>query len=223
MGLMPEKPLEETLYAVVLAAYVLAVIYVTKHFYNIMRSWGLPHNVAVYYNRKIIHVAAGGVVAVLTPALFTSPIIPSVAAFAMAALLYAARRVRLMEWFQTPDNMYEVNFNVAWGLSLLALWILLGDPWLAVLPALFISLGDAITGAVRNMLFARRTKHIAGNIAMALVVVPMGYAAAGDVGAIIGLIASLTERLELGPIDDNIIVALVASAGLIASRWLGLV
>ncbi|MCE4612092.1 MAG: dolichol kinase [Desulfurococcales archaeon] len=220
---MPKEPLKESIYAVVLAAYVLAVIYVTRHLYSIMRSWGLPHNVAVYYNRKIIHVAAGGVVAVLTPALFTSPLIPSIAAFAMAALLYAARRIRLMEWFQTPDNMYEVNFNVAWGVSLLALWILLGDPWLAVLPALFISLGDAITGAVRNMLFARRTKHIAGNIAMALVVVPMGYAAAGDIGAIIGLAASLAERLELGPIDDNIIVALVASAGLLASRWLGLI
>ncbi len=223
MELVPKEPLKESIYAVVLAAYVLAVIYVTRHLYSIMRSWGLPHNVAVYYNRKIIHVAAGGVVAVLTPALFTSPLIPSIAAFAMAALLYAARRIRLMEWFQTPDNMYEVNFNVAWGVSLLALWILLGDPWLAVLPALFISLGDAITGAVRNMLFARRTKHIAGNIAMALVVVPMGYAAAGDIGAIIGLAASLAERLELGPIDDNIIVALVASAGLLASRWLGLI
>ena len=223
MELVPKEPLKESIYAVVLAAYVLAVIYVTRHLYSIMRSWGLPHNVAVYYNRKIIHVAAGGVVAVLTPALFTSPLIPSIAAFAMAALLYAARRIRLMEWFQTPDNMYEVNFNVAWGVSLLALWILLGDPWLAVLPALFISLGDAITGAVRNMLFARRTKHIAGNIAMALVVVPMGYAAAGDIGAIIGLAASLAERLELGPIDDNIIVALVASAGLLVSRWLGLI
>jgi len=34
-----------------------------------------------------------------------------------------------------------------------------GTPWRAVVPALFISFGDAITGVVRNAVFGRRTKH----------------------------------------------------------------
>ncbi len=219
----PKDPLREVAAAAVLSLYVVAVIGFAKIAYDAMRRWGAPHNVAVYYNRKLIHVAAGGVVAVLTPVLFTSPLIPAAAAFAMAVLLLAARRVRLMYWFQTRDNAYEVNFNVAWGASLLALWPLLGDPWLAVLPALFISLGDAATGVVRNMLFAKRTKHVAGNIAMALVTVPIGYAAAGLAGAVLGLVASAAEKLEAGPIDDNVIVALVTVVGLIGLRAAGLV
>jgi hypothetical protein len=206
-----------------MSLYVLSLVYGTRLTYSLMRAAGLEHNVAVYFNRKVLHAAGGGVVAVLTPALFTSPLIPAAAAFAMAAVLYAARRVSPFWWFQTEDNMFEVNFNVAWGASLLVLWTVLGDPWLAVLPAIYISLGDAITGVVRNALFARRTKHVAGNIAMAAVVVPISYAAAGEVGALIGLLASAAERLEIGPIDDNVIIVAVSSLGLIAAKSLGLV
>jgi len=38
-----------------------------------MRKRGLPENVIVYYNRKIIHILAGGLVAVIIPHTFTTP------------------------------------------------------------------------------------------------------------------------------------------------------
>ncbi|HIQ56342.1 MAG TPA: dolichol kinase [Pyrodictium sp.] len=214
--------LVEAGWAIALLAYVMAVVVGTKALYDIMRRHGLPHNVAVYYNRKAIHVLAGGVVALLVPLLFSEPWIPFVLAFVLALLTYIPHRVgRLMYWFQTEDNMYEVNFCIMWGFSLLILWLLTGDPRVAVFPALLISFGDAVTGIVRNMLFGRRTKHWAGNIAMAALVVPLGFLWLGVWGALAGLIASIVERYEFPPVDDNTLIPLASLAILLPAHFLG--
>ncbi|HIC99129.1 MAG TPA: dolichol kinase [Pyrodictiaceae archaeon] len=214
--------LVEAGWAIALLAYVIAVVVGTKALYDIMRRHGLPHNVAVYYNRKAIHVLAGGVVALLVPLLFSEPWIPFVLAFVLALLTYIPHRVgRLMYWFQTEDNMYEVNFCIMWGFSLLILWLLTGDPRVAVFPALLISFGDAVTGIVRNMLFGRRTKHWAGNIAMAALVVPLGFLWLGVWGALAGLIASIVERYEFPPVDDNTLIPLASLAILLPAHFLG--
>lgn len=214
--------LVEAGWAIALLAYVMAVVVGTKALYDIMRRHGLPHNVAVYYNRKAIHVLAGGVVALLVPLLFSEPWIPFVLALVLALLTYIPHRVgRLMYWFQTEDNMYEVNFCIMWGFSLLILWLLTGDPRVAVFPALLISFGDAVTGIVRNMLFGRRTKHWAGNIAMALLVVPLGFLWLGVWGALAGLIASIVERYEFPPVDDNTLIPLASLAILLPAHFLG--
>jgi len=214
--------LVEAGWAIALLAYVMAVVVGTKALYDIMRRHGLPHNVAVYYNRKAIHVLAGGVVALLVPLLFSEPWIPFVLALVLALLTYIPHRVgRLMYWFQTEDNMYEVNFCIMWGFSLLILWLLTGDPRVAVFPALLISFGDAVTGIVRNMLFGRRTKHWAGNIAMAALVVPLGFLWLGVWGALAGLIASIVERYEFPPVDDNTLIPLASLAILLPAHFLG--
>ncbi|HIP85424.1 MAG TPA: dolichol kinase, partial [Pyrodictium sp.] len=80
--------LVEAGWAIALLAYVMAVVVGTKALYDIMRKHGLPHNVAVYYNRKAIHVLAGGVVALLVPLLFSEPWIPFVLALVLALLTY---------------------------------------------------------------------------------------------------------------------------------------
>jgi len=214
--------LVEAGWAIALLAYVMAVVVGTKALYDIMRKHGLPHNVAVYYNRKAIHVLAGGVVALLVPLLFSEPWIPFVLALVLALLTYIPHRVgRLMYWFQTEDNMYEVNFCIMWGFSLLILWLLTGDPRVAVFPAFLISFGDAVTGIVRNMLFGRRTKHWAGNIAMAALVVPLGFLWLGVWGALAGLIASIVERYEFPPVDDNTLIPLASLAILLPAHFLG--
>ncbi len=217
MSLEPADPLRETLVAVLLGGYVLVIVYGTRLVYEALRRRGLPHNVAVYYVRKIIHMAAGGVVALLTPYVFTSPIIPFAMALALGAFLYTARATgRLMYWFQTKENAYEVNFTIAWGLGILLLWVATGDPRIAVLPALFIAFGDAVTGIIRNAVFARRTKHWYGNLGMALVAVPLGYAYAGLLGALAGLVASIVERFEYPPLDDNVIIVAASTLVLLA-------
>lgn len=212
-SLVPSDLQAEVLRALLLSVYVLGVVGVTRFTYKVFRGRGMPHNVAVYYNRKIIHIFAGGVVAFLVPFLFEAPLVPFFMSLALGLFLYYWHwRGRLLSWFQTEENMYEVNFTIAWGASLLVLWILTGDPRVSVVPAVFIAIGDGVTGIIRNALFGRRTKHWLGNIGMALVVVPLGYALAGALGAIAGLIASVVERYEFPPIDDNILIAVSSLA-----------
>jgi phytol kinase len=212
---------EDLIKAAPLALAVLAVIYATKSLYHYMRDRGLPHNVAVYYNRKIIHAAAGGLVALLVPYTFEEPLVPALMAFFLGGFLRGVRRSgRLMYWFQVPENSYEVNFTLAWGASLLVLWPLLGSARLAVIPALFIAFGDAVTGIVRNTLFAKRTKHWAGNIAMLAVTAPLGYIYGRLPGLIAGIIASFVERYEFPPVDDNILIAVSSLAVLVTAPLL---
>jgi len=216
--LAPADPLREAALAAALGVYVLAVVYATRLVYERLRARGLPHNVAIYYNRKIIHMAAGGVAAILTPYIFTSPLTPLATALALGAFLWFHRaRGRLLYWFQTPENHYEVNFTIAWGLGVFALWLATGDPKVAVVPALFIAFGDAVTGIIRNALFARRTKHWAGNLGMLAVTLPLGYAYAGEPGALAAVIASIVERYEFPPVDDNVLIVLASTAVLLAA------
>ncbi|MCX8165727.1 MAG: dolichol kinase [Sulfolobales archaeon] len=211
MLVMPLDPWREAAITAALAVYVLAVIFATSLLYSLMRNRGISEESARYYNRKIIHALGGGVVALLVPVLYSSPLFLLLATTLLGTFLLLARRYRIMKWFQTEDNAYEVNFVLAWGLSVFLLWNLLKDPMVAVVPALFISFGDAATGFVRNFLFSRRTKHWIGNVAMGLVCVPMGFLFAGTAGAAAGLLASIVERFEFGYIDDNVLITLVTT------------
>ncbi|MEM1685416.1 MAG: dolichol kinase [Acidilobaceae archaeon] len=213
----------EALVTVFLSIYVLLIIFSTLIVYLFLVSRGFSDNVARYYNRKIIHMFAGGVVATLTPFIYTSPLFPLIASLLLAILLTTARRFKPMYWFQSRDNFYEVNFVLAWGISVFILWHILYDPFKAVLPAIFISYGDAITGIVRNTLFRRRTKHWIGNIAMGLICIPIGLIYAGITGLIAAVVATIVERFEYGPIDDNILIVAISTLILIAPHLIVLV
>jgi len=216
MNLSLESLPSDLAYAAVLTVYVLAIVFGSKPLYDYMISRGAPRNVAVYYIRKVIHVFAGGVVALATPYVFGSPVIPLLMGLAMAVFLVAARKLSPLYWFQVEENAYEVNFTVAWGASISLLWIATGDPKLAIIPAVFISFGDAVTGVVRNALFKRRTKHWAGNVAMLAVTLPLGYALAGSLGVVAAVVASFIERYEFGPIDDNVLITVASTAIILA-------
>jgi len=224
LGISLHAICRDAVFAAILFAYVMGILVLTKKLYHVMRSRGVPHNVAIYYNRKVIHMAAGGFVAALVPFLFSEFLVPMIMAFSLALLTYIPHRTgKLLYWFQTPENMYEVNFCIAWGVSLAVLWVVLGNPKLAVLPAMLISFGDGITGVVRNKLFGRRTKHWIGNVAMASLSLPLGYAYAGPVGMIAGGLACIAERFEFNPIDDNLLIGLVSTATLLIAHFAGLI
>ncbi len=126
--IIPLNPISEALYASILFFYVLLVVLGTKYLYGIFISRGFPHNVAVYFNRKVIHILAGGVVALLVPVFFTSPTIPLILALILAFINWIPHRNgRLLYWYQVEDNMYEVNFCIAWGVVLTASWIFNGN------------------------------------------------------------------------------------------------
>ena len=221
--LVNKDPLHEGLVAAGLLMYVMLVVYGTKLVYNMLRRRGAPHNAAVYYNRKLIHIFAGGVVALLVPKLFTGAAIPLAISALLALFTYLPHRTgRLMYWFQVEENMYEVNFCIMWGVALTTAWILLGDPLYGVVPVVFMSFGDAVTGIVRNALFGRRTKHWIGNLAMLAVSLPAGVMLAGPVGGLAAVVASIVEKFESNPIDDNVLISLSSLAVLLIGGAAGM-
>jgi hypothetical protein len=220
MYLLPENPVQEALFALVLFMYVLSVVYFTKRAYMYMLKKGLKRNVAVYYNRKLIHILAGGVVAFITPYIFTSPLIPLMFALVIAVILYIPHyKSRELSWFQVEDNAYEVNFCIAWGLSLFVVWIVLKNPYYAIIPPLFMSLGDAVTGIVRNAVYGERTKSWIGNIAMLAVTLTIGCCYTGVHGIIPAMFSTIIEHFEIPPLlDDNVLIAAVSTTSLILCK-----
>ena len=185
-----------------------------------MKRRGVEHNVAVYYNRKVIHILTGGVVAVLVPFIFKTPLLPFAMAMLLAVFLYIPhKRGKLMCWFQVDENAYEVSFCVMWGAMISLGWIVSGaNFWFGVLPVIFMSVGDAVTGIVRNMLYKKRTKSWWGNLAMASFSIPTG-AILGVAGIVAGTAASLIEHFESNPIDDNITVPLFSFIILMLAKF----
>jgi dolichol kinase len=211
----------ETAATVLLFAWVIFTAYfLTANLYTYMKDCGLENNVAVYYNRKVIHILTGGVVAILVPFIFKTPILPFTMAMLLAVFLYIPhKRGRLLYWFQTEDNSYEVSFCIMWGTILTLGWILSeGNFWFGVLPVIFMSVGDAVTGVVRNLLYKKRTKSWWGNLAMASFSIPTG-AVLGAAGIMAGTVASFIEHFEANPIDDNITVPLSSFIILLLAKF----
>ena len=186
-------------------------IVLTKKLYMIMRDRGTEDKIAVYYNRKVVHMLAGGITAIIIPFVFTTPILPLVFAAMLAVLLYIPHKTgKLWYWFQVKENAYEISFAVMFGVIIaLGWWLSGGNFWFGVLPALFMAFGDALTGVVRNLIYKRRTKSWYGNLAMASFSIPVGVIL-GPIGVISGALVSIIEHFEFGPIDDNITVPLVS-------------
>tara|TARA_B100002051_G_scaffold98567_1_gene94155 strand:- start:514 stop:1203 length:690 start_codon:yes stop_codon:yes gene_type:complete len=219
----------EAAWATGMAIWVLMVIYGTRLTYDRWIANGMEPMVAVYYNRKIVHMLAAGVVLLLMPLVFTQPWLPLIGGFALGSFTaYMHKFGGRMHWMQNPDNMNDSSFAFMLGISIFLLWILFDDPWLAVLPSLFMAFGDGVTGVVRNKLFSRRTKSAWGNVAMAIVSLPMGwFIGAASItgiplwGLIAGAASSFVERYEFGPIDDNVLIVVTSTLILIIGANIG--
>ena len=170
---------------------------------------------AIYYNRKIIHITAGGLV-LSVPFLFEGPVVPLALTLLLTVLLLIKRKKGRMYWFQTEDNDYEVHFTFM-AFVVLALGYALGNVWYGVLPVAFMAIGDGVTGIIRNYMFKRRNKSWWGNLGMLIVNVLIG-SLAGLPGVVAGAAAAVVERFEFleGKIDDNVTVPLVSFALLVA-------
>ena len=211
----------------ILAAYImLVVLFATRKTFEWMTKHRVRKKDAIYYNRKLVHIFAGGVVVLLVPVVFKYPLFPLFCGLALAAFTYFFhKRKTMLYWFQTEENYNDVTFCIMWGLSIFVLWTLLNmqgvenAAWIAIIPSTFMALGDGITGIVRNVAFRERTKHPIGNVYMAFLCIPFGYylglLGGGQQMAIVGivaaLIASIVERYEIGPIDDNVLITLCSS------------
>ena len=219
----------QLLWTLALAGYVLAVVFLTRTPYRMMVDRGVEPIRAVYYNRKIIHMAGAGIPSLFVPLVFTHWGYPMLGGVILGIFLYVTHATgRRLYWFQLEENRNDVTFALMWWVSVALLWWLLGDPWLAILPAIFLSFGDGVTGVVRNYLIRRRTKHISGNICMALVSAPMAWFIASQAdpalpvwAVIAALVASVVERYEFGPIDDNVLITVSSTLILLLGSIIG--
>jgi phytol kinase len=210
-ALISQNLFQETIIGLIIFVYVLGVVYGTRLTYNLFMKRNVPPNVAKYYNRKLIHIFAGGVPTLLFPILFSAVTIPLVLVSLLALITYIPHKVgKLFYWFQVKENMFEVNFVIAWGFAIGLSWIITGSPIYGVIPAAFMSFGDAATGVLRNLVYKRRTKSWLGNIAMVIVCIPIGYYYAMWAGVVAAIIASVIEHFEFGPIDDNILITVAS-------------
>jgi len=213
-----EVSLQEIIVAAILFVWIIIVVqFISRKTYEYIRSKNASHRVAVYYARKLIHVLAGGLAAIVVPFFFKTPLIPAILAVVLAILTYIPHKTgKLMEWFQVPENIYEVHFCIMWGVVMTIAWLIFnGNFFYGVIPASFMAFGDGITGVVRNLIYKRRTKAWIGNIAMAFFCIPVGLLLAGYRGALAGILASIVEHFEFGVLDDNITVPLTALLTLI--------
>lgn len=213
-----------------LAGYVIALLFALRWPYEAMVRRGVEPIRAVYYTRKLVHMLAAGVPSLAVPLVFTSPVYPVASGAALGLLLYGTHATgRRMHWFQIEENMNDVSFAVMWWVTVAVLWWGFGDPWLAILPGLFMAFGDGITGVVRNFFIRRRTKHVLGNVFMLAVSLPLGIVLAGQAdpalavwGGLAAVVASVVERYEFGPIDDNVLIAVASTAVLaLGQAWVG--
>lgn len=191
--------------------WILFVInYLSRWVYNLALKKGYPKNSATYFGRKIIHIFASGLVTLSLPFLYREPFVPLMSGFALALYTYLPhRKKQLYDWFQVKENIYEVNFCLMWGLSILFGWFLDKSFWLGMLPALFISFGDGVTGIVRNLKYKKRVKAWEGSLAMLFVCVLIGLKM-GWAGIVAAIFATIFERFEF--IDDNISIVISSFA-----------
>ena len=208
----------QIIFSVLAIIYVMAIVLVMRSVYRHMKKSGVDEMVAVYYNRKIVHMSTGGVMALLVPLLFDSWIYPLATSLALTSITALLRlKGQSMNFMQTKENWNDSKFTLMWGLSIAVLWIMFNDPFLAVIPALFMAFGDAVTGIVRNALYKKRSKKPIGNIFMLIVCVVIGYYFASIAatpiplwGVFAAIAASIVERFEIGPIDDNLLITITA-------------
>ena len=204
-----------------LAVYTLVLIASVSAIYEKMREMGIGENLAVYISRKLIHALAAGVATLTIPLVFHTPLIPATLSTLLAAALIIARRRGGMKWFQTSRDANEVTFVLSWGASLTAVWLATRNMTLAIIPPLFISIGDAVTGFTRAAVIGRREKHWIGNLAMAAFTVPVGILLLGPLwGTATGIAAAIAEKIDR-PVDDNVAVALVTTMLVVAAAKLG--
>jgi dolichol kinase len=194
--------------AVLIIWNLFVILVLSKEVYKFALRKGRSEHSSMYFSRKVIHFLAGGLTAALLPFIAKEPFLPALLAFGFALMTYVPHKInKLMYWFQDPENAYEVDFTIVWGIVILLTWYIDKTFWLGVIPVLFMSWGDGITGIIRNLMYNKRTKAWEGTMGMLILDTIIG-AKMGLAGIIAAVVSALVERIEF--LDDNVSVPLVS-------------
>ena len=195
--------------ALFLAFLVLLGLYMS----NRLVDYGVSHHFA----RKVAHITAGTAY-LLAPYWFSSwgwPVVLSLGALIMlgGARLVRPQTFRGVGGSARPNAIAEINFPLGGLVSLLVVWVWLGQPYLSVLPMLYVGFGDSVTGVVRSALYGHETKAWPGTLAMLLTSLLLAtLVSPWWIGALAAVAATIAERLTVARRwwDDNITLQLAA-------------
>jgi len=190
-------------FVILITGAVLVGLYLANYFYD--------RGIEQYISRKVGH-GAGGMGFLLCAFLFSSPWWPIILAGGFTLLLGVARLIKPRAFRGVGGTgrqhaLAEVWFPFAGTVSLAVGWAWLGNPWLAIVPILFMAWGDMLTGIVRSQVYKKEVKGNLGSVAMIVVCLVVAYLFKPYwIGATGAVVATLVERftpLSHGWIDDN--------------------
>ena len=106
-----------------LGVWSAVIVMAIKPLHGYFMSKGCENMVAVYYNRKVAHMLAGGVPILASPIVFTDPMWPLLGGLIGAAVLASTHVLdRRLWWMQTAQTMNDATFSLMLGLSVGDLW-----------------------------------------------------------------------------------------------------
>jgi phytol kinase len=202
--------LSEFPFVLIITVGVLGGLYIA----NLMYDAGIPHHVS----RKVSHIA-GGVGFLLFPLFFSSFWWPLVIVCGFTVLL-------LITHIYKPDTFRgtggtgrlqafaEVHYPAVAIPIIAVCWGVLNEPWLAIVPLLYLAFGDAATGLIRNHFYNREVKGIKGSVGMLVVCLLLAYLFEPYYIAVIGaVVATIAEKYTPTKqyLDDNLSVPLVSA------------
>lgn len=215
--------LAEIPFAILIAAIVLGGL--------ILSNYLLDRGVPFVITRKAGGHIFGGIAYLLCPFLFSEPYWPIILSALFTLILAVShfkrpRDFRGVGGISRPEGLAEVFYPAAGTFSLVFGWLCLGNPWLAVVPCLYLAWGDSITGIVRFIHHRGQTafrKYNCGTVAMLFVC--LGIAALFQpywIAACGAVVATVAEKLcgeqALIREDDNGIIPL-ATLFIMAPLW----
>ncbi len=117
--------MNETILISAIVVYGLFIIFGTKWVFELMMARNMKENVAIYYNRKILHMFCGGLIGMMAPSILSEPIYALYIGILFTIITYIPYYTgHLLYWVQTKDNKNDVNFCfMGWSFCLYTLGI----------------------------------------------------------------------------------------------------
>ena len=196
-------------FVLMLVGAVLLGLYLANYFFD--------KDIPQYLSRKIGHIA-GGVAFILIPFLFTVWVWPFVLTVGFTLLLLYAK-MKKPDTFRgvggsgRSNAFAEINFP-ATGIILVGIfWGLFNQPWLAVVPLLFMAFGDAVTGIIRSKVYGKEVKGNWGSLFMLISCLILAYFIHPYwIGVCAAIVATLAEKYTKTRkfVDDNLTIPLLS-------------
>jgi len=197
-------------FVILITGAVLVGLYLANLFYD--------YNVPQYISRKLGHL--GGCIGfLLCPLLFHSFWWPLILTTGFTALLLYARTFRPTTFRGVGGSgrleaLAEIHFPATGIVTIGILWGVFNEPWLAIVPLLFMGGGDAITGLIRSRVYGREVKGIWGSWGMLATCLILAYFIPpywiGVVGAVTAVIAEKYTKTR-HYWDDNLTIPLASA------------